>query len=615
VPAFLNPAALALAALSIPIILLYMLKLRRQDVPVSSTLLWQRLLRDRQANAPWQRLRSNLLLLLQLLILALLVLSLARPFFPTPAIASGNVVLLLDASASMQASDVAPSRFDAARRAARDVLSGLGANDTVTLIAVGPQPQVLASASSDRALLRRALDQAAPSDGIANWEAAFALAAAAASGESAQIVLLTDGAIPSRLPALPGQVRLVQFGRPGDNLGIVALAIREGRSGPQAFLRAINTGAAAAEVRVEFRADGALFDVRTLTIPAQGSANITLDDLPYNLTLLEARLDADDPLPLDDIAWAARSAAGSRRVLLVSPGNLFLERALGMLPGVELNRLAPGQPLPADPYDLIVFDGAPAELPAGNVWLIGAPPGASAVLTDTAITRVAVQDPLLRYVDWSSVHILRAWQVEPPAGARVLVEAAGHPLLYVAERPGGRLAVLTFDLHDSDLPLQIAFPILVANLTGWLLPPGGVGETAARPGAPVTIQPAPEADRVAVTTPAGQPFTLPVGENIPVFAETNRLGVYQITQIDADNNPLRTDYFTVNLFDAAESDIAPRESVWIGQTEVRTTPPERAGQLEIWPWLAAAALGVLAGEWWAFHEGGWGSTQNVKRRT
>ena len=84
----LTPTALALLALSIPILLLWMLKLRRRNVTVSSTMLWSKLLRDREANAPWQKLRRNLLLLLQLAILAALVLALARPFIPVPAVAS-----------------------------------------------------------------------------------------------------------------------------------------------------------------------------------------------------------------------------------------------------------------------------------------------------------------------------------------------------------------------------------------------------------------------------------------------------------------------------------------------------------------------------------------------
>ena len=97
---FLTPLFLLLSLLAGPIILLYMLRLRRQEMQVSSTLLWQKLLRDREANAPWQRLRRNLLLILQLLILAFLVLALARPFWPVATVVSGNVVLLLDASAS-----------------------------------------------------------------------------------------------------------------------------------------------------------------------------------------------------------------------------------------------------------------------------------------------------------------------------------------------------------------------------------------------------------------------------------------------------------------------------------------------------------------------------------
>ena len=75
---FLAPQALALGTLAVPIVLLYMLRLRRRDIPVSSTLLWEEILRDREANAPWQRLRRNWLLLLQLLILAALVAALTH---------------------------------------------------------------------------------------------------------------------------------------------------------------------------------------------------------------------------------------------------------------------------------------------------------------------------------------------------------------------------------------------------------------------------------------------------------------------------------------------------------------------------------------------------------
>jgi len=636
----LTPYALTFAALSIPILLLYMLRLRRRDVLVSSTLLWQRLLRDREANTPWQRLRRNLLLLLQLLILALLTVALARPFVPAPTVVSGSLVLLLDGSASMQARDVPPTRFDAGRQAAREIVAGLGPGDLATIVAVGPQPQVLASRTSDRALLRRALDDAAPTDGPADWDAAFALAAAGLAGaEDVQVVLVSDGALPDSLPPLPGEVRFVGVGGGSENLAIAALATREGAAGAQAFLRIVNYSDADAEPLVELYADGALFDARRLPVPAHAGADLALTDLPYDVQVLGARLDVEDALPLDDAAWAVHALSASGRVLLLSEGNLFLERALGALPGVELERLLPGSVLPPSQggteggYDLYVYDGPiTGTLPAGNLWLIGPPPfpplrgeseGGGGIdltvggfFTATAITRVAAGDPLLRYVDLDAVHVLRARAVEPPPGARVLVEAGGGPLLFVAERSEGRLAVLAFDLHDSDLPLQVAFPVLTANLVDWLLvpssiappAPGGLGRASSpasiRPGDPVPIQPDPEAAEIAVTAPDGARHVFPVGEAAPVFAATGRLGVYRVEQSDRAGNLLRSSAFPVNLFDQAESNIAPRDVVQVGRTEVVAAAQEEESRREFWPWLACAALAVLVVEWSVYQRGG-----------
>jgi hypothetical protein len=624
---FLAPLALAFAALSIPILILYMLKLRRRDVLVSSTLLWQRLLRDREANAPWQRLRRNLLLFLQLAILALLTLALARPFVPTPVVVSGSVVILLDASASMQATDVAdgasaPTRFEAAVRAAREVVGGLGSDDVATIVAVGPQPQVLASATNDRALLRRALDEAIPGDGTADWEAAFALASASLTGaRETKVVIISDGALPEALPPLGGDVRFVGVGGGGDNLSIAALAAREGDAGPQAFLRLVNYSDMDAEPLVEFSADGVLFDARRLSVPAQGSADLTLTDLPYDMRVLRAQLVAEDALGLDNVAWTVHTPPVSGRVLLISEGNLFLERALGALPSVELTRLSPDQPMPSEPYDLYVYDRViTGTLPTGNLWLIGPPAlppdggeleGGRAfpieiggVFTATMVTDVVADDPLLRYVDLSNVHVLQARQVEPPPGARVLVEARGGPLLFVAERPEGRLAMLTFDLHNSDLPLQIAFPILTANLADWLLPQGAARFPATiRSGDPVLIPPDPEATEIFITAPDGERHAISAGEQAPVFVATDRLGVYFVEQTSQTGEVLQSAAFAVNLFDVVESDIAPRETVLVGRAEVAAEVEEEEGRREFWPWLAGVALCVVVVEWWAYQRG------------
>src|SRR5437867_1950473 len=215
----LIPAALALLALAIPIIVFYMLRLRREEFPVSSALLWRRALQDRTANAPWQRLRRNLLLLLQLLLLLLLVMSLARPFFFTQAVASGNLVAVLDASASMQATDEEGgiTRFERAKREAGRLIDGLQGDERMSLVWAGPVPSIAASASGSKPALHAALRDLNPSNGRADMASALTLAAASARqlGDST-VVLISDGSLaraPGQsagpLPQMPGTARQV----------------------------------------------------------------------------------------------------------------------------------------------------------------------------------------------------------------------------------------------------------------------------------------------------------------------------------------------------------------------------------------------------------------------
>src|SRR5919108_782587 len=135
---FLAPLALISALVIGPIIVaMYLLKLRREERTVSSTFLWRRMVRDVEANAPWQKLRRNLLLLLQLLLLLLLALALARPFFRTTGIAGRNLIVIVDRSASMQAVDSAPDRLKAAKQQAINLIDQLPDGGRATVIAPG----------------------------------------------------------------------------------------------------------------------------------------------------------------------------------------------------------------------------------------------------------------------------------------------------------------------------------------------------------------------------------------------------------------------------------------------------------------------------------------------
>src|SRR5688572_1724345 len=155
---FLSPLAL-LGLLFVPLVLaMYLLKLRRDRQVVPSTLLWQKLLTDVEANAPWQRLRKSLLLLLQLLLVALLALLAARPFLERPAGLAGDVVVVIDTSASMGATDVPPNRLTEAKALVIEKLKDLPANGTVSVIAAGQTARVVVSGTTDLGRVRAAID-------------------------------------------------------------------------------------------------------------------------------------------------------------------------------------------------------------------------------------------------------------------------------------------------------------------------------------------------------------------------------------------------------------------------------------------------------------------------
>ena len=283
----LNPAGLLGLLLAVPIVLLYMLRLHRKNAPVPSLLLWEAVLADRHANRPWQKLRRNWLLLLQLLVLLALVFALARPAIPAPLTFHGQTVVLLDVSASMRAwqtsrdagGDGGITRFDVALRALRDLAATLAPGDRVALIAAGPTPRLLLQ-SGDASALRRALDDLEPVDGPVDWRAAAALAAGLATGEDVTTLLVTDAAFDEVLPALPGTVRLIRVGEEtADNAGLVAFALRRTAEGLTAFAQVYNAGAATSR-SLALYADGVLVERHVVDLPEWGTASFTFAGVP-----------------------------------------------------------------------------------------------------------------------------------------------------------------------------------------------------------------------------------------------------------------------------------------------------------------------------------------------
>lgn len=622
---FLTPLAFLAGLIAIPIILLYMLRLRRREVMVSSTFLWQQIMEDKEANTPWQKLRRNLLLILQLIILLLMVLALARPFINIPTLSAGKTVVLLDASASMNATDVdaeGETRYALAQATAISLINDMSLTDTMSIIRVGDVVEPLSPYTGDRGALRNAVltSQAAGSGG-ADWTAALALAAAGQDGtDDFTIIILSDGGIDDigLLPRNIPEPVYIPIGESSDNLAITALATRSlsADEPPQLFAQVVNYGERDVSTSIVIRLDGVLWESQTEFVPGENRYSFIFElDQPF--TTIEAEIipadDEADQLELDNFAWAVGEGGGARRALWVSEGNnLFLEQVLRSIPSLTTVRGNPAsERLPAQEFDLYVFDGwLPNILPDGDMLIINPPRGTSLFtvgdeIEDTANIRLVQRDdPRLAFVDVSEMNLRAFRRVTDTGWADVLIEADGGALLLSGETDDARqIALLTFNLRDSDLPLQIAFPILISNLVEWFTPADVLNIPAGlRVGDTVTIRPSVGVDSITVTAPTGESSDFAADGRALTYSSTAQPGLYTVDLLQ-EGEVVQTQAFAVNLFGLDESDITPVpvDELILGGSQSVTDDDDQLGVREFWSIAALLALLMLLIEWYVYH--------------
>lgn len=476
-PLWEAPGALALGLTLPAILLLYLLRRRRPRRRVSSLLLWPPAPPDQAANAPWQRLRPRLILWLQLALALLLTLAAARPLWAGGGLGGGlHRVVLLDASGSMRATDVDPTRFAAAVAAVREMAADLGPRDRLTVIRMDSEPQVLVAGATGTRPVAEALAGQEPEYGEADLEAALAVAAAVTGEEAAEWVLVTDGglSLPPDFAPPPGvRLRQVTVGSHGRNVALTGLQLGESDGRLVAQVGVVNLGDRPVAGRVALVGLGpggpAPLGSQPFAVEPGETAYLTWPDLPP-AEAFRAELTGLDPgenaLAHDDSAVAVPSAGERPRVLLVAAeGGGFLEQVLLAHGGVEVYRVPPEDyaGVARGGFDLTIFAGwRPEAWPAGSVLVVGPPEGAGSggpgVLPPAvgsflpgplAPVPGAEGHPVLRHVDWSEVHVARAqalalgegWQplvVAPAAGSAAPAGGLGPgTALPTGPSPGG----------------------------------------------------------------------------------------------------------------------------------------------------------------------------------
>jgi hypothetical protein len=640
---------LLLAAVPAAIVALYFLKLRRQPLEVPSTLLWHKTIEDLHVNALWQRIHSSLLLYLQLLAVALVVLALLRPGWRSGELAPGRAIFLIDSSASMNASDVHPSRLAEARRKAIALVDSMRAGDQGLVISFSDTARVEQNFTDNRQQLREAIERIRPTNratviddalrvaaGLANPARAAAAEEKSVAGESVKLFILSDGKFPSvRGFSLDGlEPIFIPIGSPeAKNIGIVAFAVQpsdEERDHLQAFASIQNFGDREATVPVDLLLDGKPIDAANLKVPPGESSGVTFNLTGIESGVLELRLAIDDDFAPDNSAWVAVNGRRTPKVLLVTAGNEPLEQALSTPRATELAAVEKAPPsllttkeheqaAANGRYDLIIYDRCrPTEMPRANTLFIGAVPPESPNRGWALGERIAYPQiidvhrnhPLVEWVDLNDVDIVEAREVKPPSGGTRLIDSTKGILLAIASREGFEDAVLGFEIYGVDeqghsypntnWPIRRSFPAFIYALLDYL---GGhrttLGGEFIKPGQIVSLKSDAAQKQLEVRAPDGSIHPVP-GNSAGTFrfADTDAIGTYNVLE-----EGQATQSFTVNLFDPAESDIRPAKAntIQIGHVAVEGRREYEPVRREAWKWLLLVALVVLLVEWYIYN--------------
>lgn len=558
--AFAAPSAWLLLAIAIPIIALYILKIRLRRIPISTNLFWKQVYDEKPPRSLWKHLRHLLSLLAQLLLLLLLVFSIADPYFSWQPLQARRLVLVLDTSASMQSADVSPSRFEAARTSAHGALDGIRSRDQVAVISAGSRPEVILGMTGHVPTLRRAIDSIQLTDAVSSLESAIALGKQLISSHPrGQILVFTDGcnqttnddspAVTSTATIVPEvsvnaptddtnkrstatgvaeankpiDVQYRKFATEAANIGITELQARRSLVDPLGYdilVKVRNASSMPITARLEFELDEIAIDVIPLNLkPEENWTRViektSLEGGQLQASLTEIMHDKSNEanaanvtvnwLATDDVAWAIVPARVVQKVLIVSPGNLFLQKVFEANPLVQVT--VRDHLLDQWPADTIIVCHrlVPPKLPSNAMLIID--PESSCDLWDVGnvienpiVTEQDETSPLMTHIRLDNVLMPKARRLEFKTPIKKLAATVtSEPVYTTIGRPQGDCLVLSINLEQSDLAFRTAFPILVTNALSWFA------------GLPGELQP---------SLPAGQMTDLSVTQNVADVTET-----------------------------------------------------------------------------------------------
>lgn len=597
---------------------LYLLKLRRRQVEVPFVHLWQEVLAEKQTTRLFSFLKRILSWLLALAVVAALAFAMGDPRYAGASDEGQTTVVLIDASASMRATDVSPSRLEAGRAEVERLIEGLGPDDRMIIAQMDASTVPLTPLTGDPLLLSEGLERLAPTDVAASLSLGLRFALDVLRDQPRpRLVIVSDGRLgdggeaAQRAAAAGVELAWTKLGEGGPNVAITAFSVRRyplDKSRSQVLVELWNPGEEDQGVELSLLGDGEPIDVQRLVVAGGERLRRFFENVSGADRTLEARLTlADrsrDVQPADDRAYARLPERRRARVQAVTPGNLYLSAALLLDEYLDVVEVAPADYPAEGRFDVTIFDG----------WVPPSPPDTHAVylypvpeegvqgpfeITGTVerpyFDRIEHDHPLVQFTALRDVNVAEGLEVELQPGDRAVAGDERVPLIVTGTRNDHRVVGVLFDLRRSDLPLRVAWPLLLLNSIDHFVQEDA-GYLSSYETGDTWHVPAPAgAESATLITPQGDERTVPIVDGRAVCTGT-RAGFYTLRAGEQE------EVFAANLGPSDEAIVEPAETLSIGGTEAAPPTIGRAGvRTEIWTMLVLAVLGALLVEWFTYH--------------
>ena len=482
---FVNYLPFGLLILVPGIILLYILKQKSEDKDISSLYLWRETYKNIEVSKPWEKLKNNLLMYLQIAVVSGLIFALAGPYIASREGNVDHVVLVFDNSGSMNALYAkGKTRLDTAKKQAVDYVEQLSDNADVTLLSSNQTAKVVLAGAKDKQKVKDAIYGLECTHVAGDVNPAVTMTEAMAEQwESYETILFTDSSVD--LGKLTADV--VDLSSEGNNGAIDYVNYDYEQDGSLSVLAKVtNYGSETISTDVNLYLNNKMTAIEKVSDLAPGKdtvvyfKNVTIPKAKKGAsTTIKAEINEKDDLTQDNIAYNVIREKEEQSVLLISKQNVFLEKALLTMDNTKVYKTTSLEEADqSKTYDLYIFDGVkPETIPDSNILFVNPKEkGAYGELFTVegkeksgSLINLKPQD-FTELIDADfSFGVNEYMKVTPKSKAQIFLQSEGNAVGFVEKVKGKQIAVLAFDLHNSDFALQTEFPILMNQLFGNML--------------------------------------------------------------------------------------------------------------------------------------------------